>query len=118
MKLKIAAAIIVSINAIAENTVYGSVSELITRSGDKTSGPSIYFRLNLINPESSTIESCMSEGDNITWYIDVSTPIIDIQYQMLKESYKNKTYLHLSGQDDVCANGDTSYDNVFEISTW
>ncbi|NRD75325.1 hypothetical protein HQQ94_19270 [Shewanella sp. VB17] len=122
MKIKITAALIlasiVSVNASAANKVYGSVSELITRSGDKDSPAKIYFRLKLINPESSTVEKCMTNGADIDWNIDGSNPIINIQYQMLKESYENKTYLAVSGQNDVCEGGDKYYDNVFEMNTW
>jgi len=119
MKLKgllLALASLASSNALAANDAYGTVSELITRSGADGDN-AIYFRLNVIQ-ENSTFESCILDGGNLTWVLDLSSPVANYQYELLQKSYAEQLPVRLIGYDDVCDDGQTDTDKIFELSPW
>lgn len=119
MKLKtiaLALAAFTSINAYAINDVYGTVSELHLRSG--TNGDNgIYVRINVIQ-DMSSFETCIVDGATMTWDVDVASPVFNQQYQLLQRSYSEQLPVRITGYDDVCANGSTYSDKIFELSPW
>lgn len=103
-----------SYQALASNDVYGSVSEMITRSGGD-GDTLLYFRLN-VDTASSQFEDCVVDSGSLVWEVDLSSPVADIQYDILKRSYIEQRSVRVIGYDDVCANGQAYSDKIFELS--
>jgi hypothetical protein len=119
MKLKgllLAALSMSSMQSFAANDVYGHVSELIVRSGNEGDN-AIYFRIDVIK-ENSTFETCIIDGNNMTWDLDLTSPVLNHQYQLIQRSYSEKLPLRIVGHKDVCANENVDSDKVFELSPW
>ncbi|WP_281557071.1 hypothetical protein [Thalassomonas sp. RHCl1] len=114
--IALAVAAMASVNAYAANDVYGTVSEIHLRSGDN-GDHGIYVRLDVMK-DYSTFESCIVDGSTMTWDLDMSSPVMAQQYQMLQRSYSEKLPVVISGFADVCANGNTNSDKIFELSPW
>lgn len=107
---------LLSVSANAANDVYGTVSELITRSGDN-GDTSLYFRLNVIS-ENSSFESCVVDGNTLTWALDLPSPVATFQYDIIKKSFVDQLPVRIIGYDNVCDNGNTDSDKIFELSPW
>ncbi len=107
---------LLSVSANAANDVYGTVSELITRSGNN-GDTSLYFRLNVIS-ENSSFESCVVDGNTLTWTLDLSSPVATFQYDIIKKSFVDQLPVRIIGYDNVCDNGNTDSDKIFELSPW
>jgi len=107
---------IASLSVSAANDVYGTVSELVTRSGAE-GDQSVYFRMNVIT-ENSSFASCISDGNNLIWDLNLKSQVTKFQYDLLLKSYTQKLPIRIIGHDDVCENGNTSTDKVFELSPW
>ncbi|WDE07583.1 hypothetical protein SG34_012245 [Thalassomonas viridans] len=114
--IALALAAFTSVNAYAANTVYGTVSEINLRSGDN-GDHAIYVRLDVMQ-ENSTFESCIVDGGSMTWHLDLSSPVMAQQYQLLQRSHSEKLPVVLTGFENVCANGNTNTDKIFELSPW
>lgn len=119
MKLKesaLAILLLASLPVNAANDVYGTVSEIITRS---TTGHEnlLYFRLNVMESNSS-FESCVVDGNRLTWMLALSTNVTDFQYDIIKKSYIEQLPVRITGHNDVCINGNTDSDKIFELSPW
>lgn len=115
-KLGLSVLTLISLSASAANDVYGTVSELITRSGENGDN-SIYFRLNVIK-EDSTFESCVVDGRTMTWELDLSSPVSEYQYDIIKTSYIEQLPVRIIGYDNLCSNGYVYSDKIFELSPW
>ncbi|WP_462173464.1 hypothetical protein [Pseudoalteromonas xiamenensis] len=107
---------LLSSNAFAANDVYGTVSEVITRSGPNGDN-ALYFRLLPIE-NSAHFESCIVDGPSMTWHVSLESPVANYQYQLIMKSYTEQLPVRIIGQDDVCSQGNTSSDSVFELSPW
>lgn len=107
---------LLSASVSAANDVYGTVSEFVMRSGEN-GDTSLYFRLDVIS-ENSTFESCIVDGKTLTWHLDLSSPVANYQYDIIKSSYADKLPVRIIGHDTVCANGNTDSDKIFELSPW
>ena len=105
-----------SMQSFAANDVYGHVSELIVRSGDNGDN-AIYFRVDVMK-DYSTFESCMVDAENMTWELDLSSPVLSQQYQLLQRSYSEKLALRIIGYNNVCDSESADSDKVFEVSPW
>ena len=115
-KLGLTVLALTSLSASAANDVYGTVSELITRSGDNSDN-AIYFRMNVMT-DYATFESCVVDGTSLVWYVDLNNPVTSYQYDLLLKSYTQKLPIRLTGQNNVCENGNTDSDKIFELSPW
>lgn len=102
--------------ANAANDVYGTVSELITRSGENGDNL-VYFRLNVMSDYSS-FESCVSDGDNLVWEMDLTSPVADYQYDIIKTSYAEQLPVRVIGDEAVCSDNEAYSDRIFELSPW
>lgn len=102
--------------ANAANDVYGVVSEIITRTGPN-GDHQIYFRME-VDKAFSQFESCVADTEHMVWRIDVTSPVLDAQYDLIKKSYIKKKSLRVIGYDDVCDSGDVYSDKVFELSPY
>jgi len=107
---------LLSASVSAANDVYGTVSELVMRSGDN-GDTSLYLRLDVMS-ENSTFESCVIDGKTLTWHLDLSSPVANYQYDIVKTSYAEKLPVRIIGHDSVCENGNTDSDKIFELSPW
>ncbi|WMN61373.1 hypothetical protein NI389_08330 [Pseudoalteromonas xiamenensis] len=107
---------LLSNNAFAANDVYGTVSEVITRSGPNGDN-ALYFRIAPIE-NNAHFESCIVDGQSMTWHIDLDSAVANFQYQLIMKSYTEQLPVRVIGQDNVCSEGNTSSDSVFELSPW
>ncbi|WP_144392576.1 hypothetical protein [Pleionea sediminis] len=105
-----------SVVASAENDVYGTVSELITRTGPN-GDHQIYFRMD-VNKSFSNFEDCAADRENLIWTLDVTSPVLSAQYDLIRKSYIKKRPLRVIGYPDFCESGDFYADKVFELSPW
>lgn len=102
--------------AFAANDVYGNVSEVVARSGDDSDN-SVYIRLHIIE-ENSEIEACMLDANSIAWELDLTSPVAQYQYDILQKSYTEQLPVRIIGYDNVCDNGETNIDKIYELSPW
>ncbi|MDP5214684.1 hypothetical protein ORJ66_16665 [Pseudoalteromonas tunicata] len=106
-----------SFQTFAANDVYGTVSEINHRSNSAQNDHSVYIRLALSEAATSTAQ-CAQSAANLIWHLDLTSPVANYQYELLKTSYKEQLPVRIIGQADVCANGPTDYDTIIEISPW
>ncbi|NUZ09798.1 hypothetical protein HUZ36_03275 [Pseudoalteromonas sp. McH1-7] len=105
-----------SLSVSAANDVYGTVDQLITRSG-ANGDHAVYFRIEVMK-EHSNFETCIANGDELTWQLDLSSPVAQYQFDILKKSYSERLPVRIIGHEDVCANGEAQSDKIFELSPW
>ncbi|WP_199609586.1 hypothetical protein [Flocculibacter collagenilyticus] len=120
--MKLTGALLILASAIlpyqgnAANDVYGTVSQIITRSGDN-GDTSIYFRMDVMK-DNSSFENCVIDEDSLIWHLDLDSPVVKYQYELIEKSYSNKLPLRIVGHDNVCNKGRVYSDKVFELSPW
>ncbi len=100
----------------AENDVYGTVSEVVARSGE-SDDTSVYIRLDVIE-ENSVFADCVLDGATLAWELDLTSPVAQYQYGILQKSYLDKLPVRIVGQENICDNGDTNVDKIYELSPW
>jgi hypothetical protein len=99
---------------IAQNDVYGTVSDIYYRAGNDTNDPArLYFRMNVSN---GTAESCMSNGTEIVWDVNLDTKVSPHIIALLEKSRAETKVVRVLGMHNVCESGASAYsDTVFEI---
>jgi hypothetical protein len=102
-----------SVNALAQNDLYGTVGDIFYRAGNNVNDPAqLYFRLNVT---SGTTESCILNSSDITWHVDLDSKLSDKIISVLEKSREEAKEVRILGMHDVCSGGTTETDNVFEI---
>ena len=108
---------LVSFNSMAANDVYGTVSEITHRSQSAQQDHAVYVRLS-VSQDATSVAECAQSPANLVWFLDLSSPVAQYQYDLLHTSYKEQLPVRVIGNPDVCADGPTDIDTIIEISPW
>jgi hypothetical protein len=94
--------------ASAQNDVYGKIGDIFYNNSLNPDTPAIIVRLN-IDPDytSNNIESCMSDGFNIEWKLQLDNNIVIAQAQLarIEKAQKEGTIVRIMGDPNVCSGG-------------
>jgi hypothetical protein len=107
--------ILTSMQTFAQNDVYGTVGDMYYRQGVSVTSEEdqVYFRMNV---SSGTPESCMTNGTDITWYVDLNSVNADKVIALLEKSRNEMKEIRVLGRDNICTTGQaTESDFIFEV---
>lgn len=93
---------------MAQNDVYGKVGDIFYNNSVSPDSPAIIVRLNE-DPSftSNNIESCMGDGYNIEWKLQLDNNMLIAQAQLarIEKAQKEGTIVRILGLPGVCNDG-------------
>jgi hypothetical protein len=110
-----AVVILTSAQTFAQNDVYGTVGDMYYRQGVsiQSEEDQVYFRMNV---SGGTPESCMTNGTDITWHVDLNSVNADRVIALLEKSRNEMKEIRILGRNDICSDGQPKEtDFIFEV---